>query len=466
MEPSLQATELYKTALSTVERYKMVEHGDSIAVGVSGGADSVALLTFLCAIAPALSLTLTVCHLEHGLRGAESREDAEFVRRLAAKLGLAYRMEAFDTAREAAKAGQGIEEYARARRYAFFASCAGESGKIATAHTLDDAAETMLFHLARGTGVRGLRGIPRVRENIIRPLRDCSRHQVEAFLTAAKQDWRHDSTNDSDDYSRNYIRHHLLPTMKTLNPTLLAALGRTMAQMEQQWQMTEAMAAVALAKLATETDTLDRAGFLALPPPVAAALLGQWLGATEPTSNKLLEKMLAAAHGGAGTVTLAPNLRFAAGEQNLRLVREVPLEKLFFHELTLPQKPGQTVSCPTVPGKTLQITRVFHENTENTEKFYNKDFKNFMSCDKMEERVLVHPPGQEDTIRLQGREHRMFVRYRTGNHGLSAGEISRMAVVCCGGTVAWAERLGSSQTHTWPQGCREFYLFEVLEDKL
>ncbi|MEG1778200.1 MAG: tRNA lysidine(34) synthetase TilS, partial [Angelakisella sp.] len=161
---------LDKTARDTINCYHMCGQGDRIAVGVSGGGDSVALLAFLCSVRTELGIEILACHVNHRLRGEESDGDEEFVRTLAERLGVPFRLCTFDAAAEARGAGMGVEEYSRQRRYAFFEECAGTDGRIATAHTLSDAAETMLFNLLRGTGVKGLCGIPRLRGNIIRPL--------------------------------------------------------------------------------------------------------------------------------------------------------------------------------------------------------------------------------------------------------------------------------------------------------
>ena len=156
-------TQLEQKAWDALRRYNMLQKGDSIAVGVSGGADSVALFDFLCSVRRRLELTLTVCHVNHNLRGAESLRDEAFVRELAAERGAEFRLLTVDAAALAREQGRGVEEAARDLRYGFFAETAGERGRIATAHTLDDSVETFLFRLARGTGAKGLRGIPPVR---------------------------------------------------------------------------------------------------------------------------------------------------------------------------------------------------------------------------------------------------------------------------------------------------------------
>ena len=219
-------------ALEAVERYQMIQPGDTVAAGVSGGADSVALLDFLRHLRRSVPFTLLVCHLDHQLRGEESRRDAAFVRELAERWGLPYRCRQADAAAWARLHRLTVEEAGRQLRYAFFRECAGETGKIATAHTLSDSMETVLLNLCRGTGPRGLRGIPPVRGNIIRPLFACTRREVEDYCQERGLAFVTDSTNLLPDYSRNRIRLEVLPRLELLNPAAVMRKGWSVATLE------------------------------------------------------------------------------------------------------------------------------------------------------------------------------------------------------------------------------------------
>ncbi|MEG1389076.1 MAG: tRNA lysidine(34) synthetase TilS [Angelakisella sp.] len=455
---------LLEKTRNTVKTYHMFEHGDRIAVGVSGGADSVALLAFLCSLQQELSLTLVVCHLNHRLRGEESDGDEQFVRDLAAGYGLEFCLCSFDAAEEAKAAGIGVEEYSRNRRYAFFEECA-KGGKVATAHTLSDAMETVLFNLIRGTGVKGLCGIPRLRGNIIRPLRDCTRGEVEQYLEAIGQPYRTDSTNQSDDYSRNFVRHNIIPAMEQLNPALSTAMRRTMEQLEQQQRMTEQLAAQALPHITKEPFCFYRQPFLELPQPVARLLFMGWLeevGAQQ--SERILTLMHGYAKAGSGGVQVAAGVRFVAGKETVCLLQEPPTFPPFSVRLSLPAV-GETTEIPFSGGKRLRIACFSLENNEITEKFYNIDLKNLVKCDKIKEHVFAHNPKPEDTICLQGRSHSLYTRYRAGSRGLSASEISRMVVVEDENGIIWAERLGCDELRSTEKQTALIYSFEVLEEK-
>lgn len=455
---------LTQIAQNTITAYQMCGQGDRIAVGVSGGADSVALLAFLCSLRHELSTKLLVCHVNHRLRGEESDGDEQFVRDLAAGYGLEFHLCSFDATGEAAAAGMGVEEYSRNRRYGFFAQCAGKDGKIATAHTLSDAVETAIFNLLRGTGVKGLSGIPRIRGNIIRPLRDCTRTQVEQYLNEQGQPWRTDSTNSSDDYSRNYIRNSIIPAMERLNPTLHRAVGRTMEQMEQQWQMTAQLAKTAEAAIAAGEHCYRREGFLQLPTPVGNLLLQDWLtdaGATQ--SERQLALMRRFAEAGSGGTEVTRGIHFTADRDYLRMAQAKQETPPFSIVLTMPEA-GKWREFPISTGKILKIGCHKLINKEITEKFYNIDLKNLVKCDKIEEHVFAHNPKQTDTIHLQGRAHNLFTRYRAGSRGRTTGEISAMTVVEDGAGTVWTENLGCDEMRRIDVETLFCYSFEVLEE--
>ncbi len=205
--------------------------GDKVVVAVSGGPDSVALLDVLLQLKDQLGIELHVAHLNHRLRGTQSDADAEFVRQLVSRLGLAATVEGRDVPEFIRKQGLSQEEGAREVRYQFLQEVAKGVGatKIATAHNLDDQAETVLFRLLRGAGRRGLSGIPSVRDGLfVRPLLGTSRKQIEEYLTQRGLSFRCDSSNADLSYTRNRIRHQLLPLLrKNYNPDIVTTLART-----------------------------------------------------------------------------------------------------------------------------------------------------------------------------------------------------------------------------------------------
>ncbi len=226
-----------------------------LAVALSGGADSVALLRALAARRQELGLVLHAAHLHHGLRGEEADGDLEFCRALAAKLGVPFHEARVDAAAEAradAKAGkpaETIEEAARRLRYSWFQQLMSKGllDAITTAHTLDDQAETVLAKFLRGAWTEGLAGISPKLEGpegaglIVRPLLGVTRVEIEAYLRGLGQDWREDSTNRHLTFTRNRIRHELLPLLEGWNPRLREHLAQMaeLAHDEEAWWQAE-----------------------------------------------------------------------------------------------------------------------------------------------------------------------------------------------------------------------------------
>jgi len=220
---------LYPRVLETIERHSMMRPGDYIGIGVSGGADSVALLRLLAELQSQLGVRILVLHFHHQLRGAEADEDELFVSWLARHLGFEFVSDRADVAGEARRNGWNLEDAARRLRYQFFASVAASRGlgRVAVAHTADDQAETVLAHLLRGTGPAGLAGIYPVAGLIIRPLLDIGRDELRNYLLTLNQSWREDATNQDTSRMRARIRHQLLPLLQQdFEPATVALLAR------------------------------------------------------------------------------------------------------------------------------------------------------------------------------------------------------------------------------------------------
>lgn len=209
----------------------LFQPGMRLGVAVSGGADSVALLCSLHQRWQELGLGLTVLHVHHGIRGAEADEDAAFVAQLADELGVRFLEHRVDTPARAQAEQETVEEAARKLRYAWFERLLAERelDAVATAHTLDDQAETVLQKLLRGAWTEGLAGIfPAVNYptgQILRPFLETRRSQIEAWLREMGQSWREDSTNRDTVYTRNRIRHDLLPVLAEYNPQIASHLA-------------------------------------------------------------------------------------------------------------------------------------------------------------------------------------------------------------------------------------------------
>jgi len=232
---------LLKRVIETIIRYNMFEPGQRIGVAVSGGADSMCLFHILRELAPKWALKLTVLHLDHCLRGEESRNDAEFVQQMAAEVGIPVIVSQVDVPAILAKEGGNLEATARQVRKDFLLSFvrSGAVDKVAVGHTRSDQAETVLFRLLRGSGTTGIAGIPPVsHDGLVRPLLEVGRQEVEKFLRERSIKWREDSTNRDLSLARNRIRHKLLPALaREWNPAIEQVLTRMalVARDEEQY---------------------------------------------------------------------------------------------------------------------------------------------------------------------------------------------------------------------------------------
>jgi tRNA(Ile)-lysidine synthase len=371
-------------------QYALLPAGTAVLCAVSGGADSVALLHVLCAMP---ELTVRCAHFNHRLRGAESDRDERFVRDLCETLGVPCVTGSGAVAARSAAEGRGVEAAARALRYAFLERTAAEQGcgRIATAHTADDNAETMLLHLVHGTGLRGLCGIPPMRGAIVRPLLNVPRSEILDYLAAHGLPHVEDSSNESDDYARNRLRHRAMPALADLNPAAVRNFSAAAETLREDEAFLERLAAAFLQEHRAD-DTLPAAALAALPKPVAMRALRVLCG---ESGRAHLEAVLALAGGdrphGAADI---PGMRVVKERDILRFgprgEAPAPLPRRALRPgetLTLPEI-GMRVSC-----RELRCPGEIH-NSFNTFYFHRE---------KICGRISVASRAEGDSVRLAGR---------------------------------------------------------------
>ena len=268
--------------LAFIRRYKMLQPGDHVICALSGGADSVALVYAMKLLADKLDIAVSAAHFNHCLRGEESDGDEAFVRRFCDRHDIPLHV-----GRGTVVAGKkGLEAAARNARYNFLC---GLHGKIATAHTADDNAETVLLHLARGTGLKGLGGIMPVNGNVIRPMLNVTRQDVIVFLQEYHLQYVIDSSNETDQFLRNRLRHHVMPLLREENPRIGENLSATALRLRED--------AAFLDQLAAEKTTTDIQQLRNLPEALRVRVLGNLLttwGVPEPEAEHiaLAEKLV------------------------------------------------------------------------------------------------------------------------------------------------------------------------------
>lgn len=456
------STVLEQKALCALRQYSLFSQGDRIAVGVSGGADSVALLRFLAALRPQFGWDLVVCHIHHGLRGAEADRDECFVRALAEQLGLPCAVSRIDAAALALRDHISVEEAGRMARYAFFAQTAGEGGRIATAHTLDDSIETVLMNLVRGTGLRGLCGIPRIRGNIVRPLLDCTRAEVEDYLGALGQSYCTDSTNLTDDYTRNRIRHDIIPRLCALNPNFPGAMARMLPRLAAQQALTDCLAAQSAQQLHAACGGLSRQGLSALPEPVCDRLLLRLLEQNRlPVSAAAVERMTETLRTG-GKLDLAARSWFFVAQGDLAAVIYAPPGGIPPVPAPLPQEETPVI-LPFSPQKSLKLTLCNKIVANTSEKFNISLLKYAIDCDRIKGYSFMRTRRPGDTFIVGKKQLSLGEAWAAA--GIPALLRPALMVLADEQGVLWAEGIGSSSRAAVTENTKQYVIIECQEEK-
>lgn len=269
---------MIKEVVEYIEKNNMLQHGDKVVVGVSGGADSVCLLNVLYEIRKKYNLTLYVVHVNHGIRGTEALRDEQFVENMAKSMDVYYESRHVDVPNIAKELKQTEEEAGRICRYKIFDEICDSVGanKIAVAHNLNDNSETVLFNLFRGSKLKGLTGISPIRGKIIRPLLCCTRTQIEKYLSEKNVGYCVDSTNNDNEYSRNKIRLDLLPFIKEhINPKAEYNIAGAASGLSEVYEYINAQAQDMYNQVVSQNILLNRAKDL--PKVLLKEVIRQWI---------------------------------------------------------------------------------------------------------------------------------------------------------------------------------------------
>lgn len=239
--------------LAAIEKYNMISTGDRVIVALSGGADSVSLLDALCSLKEKYNLTIYAAHLNHNLRGEEAERDENFCKIFCKNYEVELFIKSIDIHTLANEQKISEELCGRNERYKFFDELSVRlNAKIATAHSASDNAETLIYNIARGSSVRGLSAIPPKRGRIIRPLIEVSRAQIEEYCKQKGLAFVTDSTNLTDDYTRNRIRHSVMGTLRDINPQLEQSVSQLSESAREVTDYLNKQAQAALDKCKTQ----------------------------------------------------------------------------------------------------------------------------------------------------------------------------------------------------------------------
>lgn len=427
-----------------IEKYSMLRQGDNIIVGLSGGADSCAMLHFLCGLRDEFALKITAVHVNHMIRGAEAERDSQAAEKFCEKLDVKFVLYERDIPAIAASNGQGLEECGRNVRYEIFEQEAAKcGGKIATAHTLSDSAETVLFHIIRGCSLSGLKGIPPVRGNIIRPLILCERSEIEAYCFEHNIEYMTDSTNLSSDYARNKIRLQIMPKMREMNPAILSAMLRLSecAAEDEAYLQKEAEF------VASEYISDGKADMLYQAHPAVARralviICREILGITPEYRH--ISAMLQCLERGSGSVNLIGDniIHFTGNSIDFRQKKDKP-DMMISDKLWRVNIYNENIVTPF--GQKVTIKVIDRKNYEDICKIYKNVFQNSLDCDTIENTSVFRFRNDGDLFSQAGRRNTKSLKKLFNEKKIPSEERGKTLLLESAGKLAWICGIGPAE---------------------
>lgn len=420
-----------------VRRYSMLGGAKRVVAGFSGGADSMVLVHFLWHA----GIPLVASHVNHGLRGEHADADEVFVRQFCEKKGIPLQVFCTDVAAQAAERGEGIEEAGRRIRYGFFESLCQPGDKIATAHTLSDQTETVLLHLARGSGTKGLCGIPPVRGRIIRPLIGITRQEVEEYCAFYGLSYVTDASNFSREYARNRVRLDVVPVLKELNPSFEQAILRMteLVAEDETCLLQQAEQAVLAAR---QKDGYCISKLLNLPRPILSRAIRQIHGEAgiPALSRERVEGVMRLLVSGKGLADAGSGLFYQAENGILRLKTRPEPEKCWSVPLEFPK-------TLTPDGREVIIKTLNREEYENMpQKFHNLLFHNALDYDTIGYNSIIRGRRPGDSFSPAGRGVTKSLKKLLNEEGISSSLRSRLLMLEHHGQILWIEGIGASES--------------------
>lgn len=383
----------------TIESYNMLKAGERVLVGLSGGADSVSLSLCL----KELGYKVACVHVNHCLRGSESDRDESFCVDFCKKHGFELSVFKLNVREYCEENGLSLELGARELRYDAFYKAMQSLGchKLATAHTLSDSLETTFLNLVRGCGIKGVCGIPPVRDNVVRPLINCSRHEVEEYLRCKNADYVSDSTNFVDDCSRNIIRLNVVPQLLRINGGLEKSFAATTENLRMANNLIENLVCDAVNKATIGENKYDAQLLSSLIQPVSGMTVSRLLSevSVEPSKDRINDLLRLCKEG--GKITLSKEL-FAASENGILTFEKAPISVEAF------EYPFQKELEMVLFDKKLIV-----KNTADLEQksIVNKKFtKCVIDCDKIIGVAVIRNRRNGDKIKISGREHTSSIK--------------------------------------------------------
>ena len=425
--------------LKAIKQFSLIEKGDVITVALSGGADSIALLFSLLSLKDELGITVKAAHLNHMIRGEEAERDQKFVEEICLKNGIELICESQDVPAVSEANHLSLETAARKVRYDFFERVS--EGKVATAHTASDNLETVLYNLARGTSIKGLCGIPAKRGIFIRPLLFCTREDIENYCKENDLSFVTDSTNLSNDYTRNKIRHNIIPKLKEINSAVENNAIKTAVSLKEDCEFLENKANEFVFKN-LDDDALNILDFENVSPAIAKRAIKIFVenySSDISLDNNHINDIYLACLSGKGKISVC--FSFFAVVNNGKLYVEDENEIKF---------------------STFSVS--FTEKMVSEEKVNNLFLNNAIDCDKIKGQIVIRTKQTGDSIRLRNRGCTKTLKKLFTEYKVPLEKRENLPVLSDDQGVVWVYGLGVAERCAVKSSTKKIILVNAKEE--
>lgn len=444
--------------IAAINKYNMIKENDTIVVGVSGGADSMALLHFLLNESDNLKIKVIVAHINHCLRGEESDRDEKFVSDYCRDNGVIFYSCRSNIKSEASEYGISVEECGRKVRYNYFNNIAEKyHAKIATAHTLSDSIETTMFNMIRGTGIKGLSGIAPVRGKIIRPLIFVTRSQIEDYCVKSKIKYVTDSSNLCYDYTRNKIRLDIVPKMREINTAFEKSFLRLKEQAEDDCSYLNNIAKAELDK-SMINGMYDINIISKLEKPIKSRLIIQavYNKFNIYLQNSHIDLICEIIDNGHGTVTIPGKIYVKVENGFLRIYKDAPEIKNWKNKFN----EGKIL---TDSGRKFIIEII----TKNEYLSLKKTDKNLiykcLDYDKITENTIIRNRKPGDKFTQKNRKVRKSLKKLFNEKKVPIEKRNELAIIDDGDEILWIEDIGPSEKAAVSENTKKVVLIVIGE---
>ena len=406
---------------NTIEKHSMLKGVKSVAVGLSGGADSMCLIDILIRIKDEYGITLKAVHINHNIRGKEAERDAFHVKEYCDKNGIEFLLFNVNVPSLSKELGISEEDCGRKVRYECFEKA--ECDVIATAHTLSDSVETFIFNLARGTGSKGLTGIPAIRKpGIIRPLIDCSRAEIEDYCSENNIEFVTDSTNLTDEYKRNHIRHNVIPELFKINPSVVNSIAKSAEILSEESDFIE-QCAYDLIDKSVEENCYSTEAFMSVHPAVRKRALRIILGEkmTKSVEQKHINLSEEAIISKKGKVQLSEDLYISVDSDIIHFCNNEICSEEWCSEVD--------DNCFSSPYGTYRLVQ--STDTDG------------IDADKINEKLVASSRKDGDKIYLKKRKITKSLKKTFNEMKIPVSHRNEFAVLRDGDRIVWVEGIGT-----------------------